>query len=79
MDSQSSSKAMEWSCISTRCCTPFDDAGMEIAEEFAAQGGGAALLAGDFDVSAVANVGAFGKRNGHGTTPKKNARLRVNL
>ena len=38
----------------------FDDAGVEITEEFAAQGGGAALLSGDFDVGAVADVGTFG-------------------
>jgi hypothetical protein len=38
----------------------FDDAGVEIAEKFAAQSGGAALLSGDFDVGAVADVGTFG-------------------
>jgi hypothetical protein len=38
----------------------FDHAGVEIAKEFAAQGGRAALLSGDFDVGAVANVGTFG-------------------
>jgi len=57
----------------------FDDAGVEIAEELAAQGGGAAALSGDFDVGAVANVGTFGNGNGHGTTPEKNARIRVDL
>ena len=38
----------------------FDHAGVEIAEEFAAQSGRAALLSGDFDVGAVADVGTFG-------------------
>jgi hypothetical protein len=57
----------------------FDHAGVEIAEELAAKGGGAALLSGDFDVGAVADVGTFGKWNGHETTPEKNARIRVNL
>jgi hypothetical protein len=37
----------------------FDYAGMEIAKEFAAQGGRSALLSGDFDVSALANVGMW--------------------
>ena len=38
----------------------FDDAGVEIAEELAAEGGRAAALSGDFDVGAVANVGTIG-------------------
>jgi len=35
----------------------FDDTGVEIAEELAAQGGRSAALSGDFDVSAITNVG----------------------
>ncbi len=35
----------------------FDDAGMEVTEELAAQGGGTAALSGDLDVGAVTNVG----------------------
>jgi hypothetical protein len=35
----------------------FDDAGVEIAEELAAEGGRSAALSGDFDVSAITNVG----------------------
>jgi hypothetical protein len=42
----------------------FDDAGVEVAEEFAAQGGRTAALTGDFDVSAVTNVGTGGNGNG---------------
>jgi hypothetical protein len=57
----------------------FDNAGVEVTEKLAAQGGGAALLSGDFDVSAVADIGTFWKWNGHGATPEKNARIRVNL
>jgi hypothetical protein len=38
----------------------FDDAGVEIAKVFAAQGGRAAALSGDFDVGAITNVGTFG-------------------
>jgi hypothetical protein len=38
----------------------FDDAGVEIAEEFAAEGGRTAALSGDFDVGASANVGMSG-------------------
>jgi hypothetical protein len=50
----------------------FDDAGMEIAEELAAQGGRAAALSGDFDVSAITDVGMWGQRFGHGLLLKKN-------
>jgi hypothetical protein len=38
----------------------FNDAGVEIAEELAAQGWRTAALSGDFDVSAMANVGIGG-------------------
>ena len=38
----------------------FDDAGVEIAEELAAQGWGTAALSGDFDVGAITDVGMFG-------------------
>jgi len=38
----------------------FDYAGVKVTEELAAQGGGAALLSGDFDVSALADVGMPG-------------------
>ena len=38
----------------------FDDAGVKVTEELAAQGGRAAALSGDFDVSAIANVGTGG-------------------
>ena len=35
----------------------FDDAGVKVAEELAAEGGRSAALSGDFDVSAITNVG----------------------
>src|SRR5580704_16473350 len=55
----------------------FDHAGVEIAKELAAQGGRAAALSGDFDMGASTRT--FGYGNGHGTTPEKNTRIRVNL
>jgi hypothetical protein len=35
----------------------FEHAGVEVTEEFTAQGGPSALLSGDFDVGALTNVG----------------------
>jgi hypothetical protein len=51
----------------------FDDAGMEVTEELAAQGGRSAALSGDFDVGAITNVGMSGQRFGHELLLKKTA------
>ena len=50
----------------------FDDAGVEVTEELTAQGGRTAALSGDFDVSAITNVGTGGNGNGHELLLKKN-------
>jgi hypothetical protein len=55
MDSQSSSRAMEWRCRSM--LHAFDHAAVEVREELTAQGGRSALLSADFDVGALTNVG----------------------